>query len=206
MEGRAALRHQAERRCAGKRGDGVGPGAGGVDEDRRRERAVDHPILAQPLDPLDPEAGAHLPADSADEAGIALQQGVGVELQARGIVQPANGAFEHRAVVVGSERVEIAGGLDAAADGTAAVTGPVRGGKLAFLFTGQGSQRLGMGRALHAEWDERFAKWKADNPDRFELWDRLRERRLPAGWQDKLPEFETQLTGHVTLSAGDFVL
>src|SRR6185436_15548384 len=35
------------------------------------------------------------------------------------------------------------------------------------------------GRKLHAEWDERFAKWKADNPDRFEFWDRLRERRLP---------------------------
>jgi transketolase len=46
------------------------------------------------------------------------------------------------------------------------------------------------GRQRHAEWDERFAKWKADNPDRFELWDRLRERRLPTGWQDKLPTFE----------------
>jgi transketolase len=46
------------------------------------------------------------------------------------------------------------------------------------------------GRQLHAEWNERFAKWKADNPDRFELWDRLRQRRLPAGWQDKLPTFE----------------
>jgi transketolase len=46
------------------------------------------------------------------------------------------------------------------------------------------------GRQRHAEWDDRFAKWKADNPDRFELWDRLRERRLPAGWQDKLPTFE----------------
>ncbi|MGZ4624913.1 MAG: transketolase [Kineosporiaceae bacterium] len=46
------------------------------------------------------------------------------------------------------------------------------------------------GRRLHAEWDERFATWRADNPDRFELWDRMRERRLPAGWQDKLPTFE----------------
>jgi transketolase len=46
------------------------------------------------------------------------------------------------------------------------------------------------GRQRHAEWDERFAKWKADNPDRFELWNRLRERRLPSGWQDKLPTFE----------------
>ncbi|HVN12162.1 MAG TPA: transketolase [Kineosporiaceae bacterium] len=46
------------------------------------------------------------------------------------------------------------------------------------------------GRRLHAEWDERFAAWQADHPDRFELWARLRERRLPAGWQDKLPTFE----------------
>jgi transketolase len=46
------------------------------------------------------------------------------------------------------------------------------------------------GRQRHAEWDERFAKWKADHPDAFELWDRLRERKLPAGWQDKLPTFE----------------
>src|SRR5437763_15955509 len=28
------------------------------------------------------------------------------------------------------------------------------------------------------------------NPYRFELWDPLRERRLPAGWHDKLPAFE----------------
>jgi transketolase len=46
------------------------------------------------------------------------------------------------------------------------------------------------GRQRHAEWDERFAKWKADNPDRFELWDRIRQHRLPAGWADKLPTFE----------------
>jgi transketolase len=46
------------------------------------------------------------------------------------------------------------------------------------------------GRQRHAEWDERFAKWKADNPDRFELWDRIRAHRLPAGWHDKLPTFE----------------
>jgi transketolase len=46
------------------------------------------------------------------------------------------------------------------------------------------------GRQRHAEWDDRFAKWKADNPDRYELWDRLRERRLPAGWQDKIPAFD----------------
>jgi transketolase len=51
-------------------------------------------------------------------------------------------------------------------------------------------QAVERGRQRHAEWDERFAKWKADNPDRFELWERMRERRLPAGWADKLPTFE----------------
>ncbi|MEV8442847.1 type I polyketide synthase [Actinosynnema sp. NPDC051121] len=54
-------------------------------------------------------------------------------------------AFEHRAVVVGSSREELLAGLDAV-DSRGAV---VRGGT-AFLFTGQGSQRVGMGRGLAA--------------------------------------------------------
>ncbi|MCR8580000.1 type I polyketide synthase, partial [Streptomyces sp. Isolate_219] len=62
-------------------------------------------------------------------------------------------AFEHRAVVLGTERAELLEGLTAVTEGTAAVhavTGAVdAGGRLALLFTGQGAQRLGMGRELY---------------------------------------------------------
>ena len=62
--------------------------------------------------------------------------------------------LHQRAVVLGSSREELIAGLDALAagnPGTGVITGEARFGMTAFLFTGQGAQRPGMGAALYRE-------------------------------------------------------
>lgn len=61
--------------------------------------------------------------------------------------------FPHRAAITGATRAELMAGLTALTTGTTVstvATGKARRGRLAFLFTGQGAQRLGMGAELAA--------------------------------------------------------
>ncbi|MYQ67904.1 type I polyketide synthase [Streptomyces sp. SolWspMP-5a-2] len=65
------------------------------------------------------------------------------------VLATGRAAFEHRVAVTGSGRDDLLAGLGAVARGEEPAT-TVGEGLLALLFPGQGSQRLGMGRDLHA--------------------------------------------------------
>ena len=68
-------------------------------------------------------------------------------------------AFEHRVAVVAAGPDDLLSGLDSVASGRAA-PGKAVAGKTAFLFSGQGSQRVGMGRRLAAAFPEFADAWR----------------------------------------------
>jgi len=45
------------------------------------------------------------------------------------------------------------------------------------------------GAQARTQWNTQFEQWKASNPDKATLLDRLQKRSLPAGWDSKLPVF-----------------
>ena len=50
-------------------------------------------------------------------------------------------------------------------------------------------QVVDRGRELNAQWQERFNAWAKANPDRAAELERISNRRLPEGWDAKLPDF-----------------
>ncbi|MFJ4919108.1 transketolase [Streptomyces sp. NPDC088725] len=52
-------------------------------------------------------------------------------------------------------------------------------------------EALDRGREERSAWEKTFAAWRTANPERAATFDRVRAGELPAGWEDKLPAFET---------------
>ena len=62
------------------------------------------------------------------------------------------------------------------------------------------------GKAVHAEWNEQFAAWEKQNPERGALFARLLARELPEGWETVLPSFDADAKGTATRRASGKVL
>jgi candicidin polyketide synthase FscE len=114
----------------------------------RPESASDLPVTpwvvtartADALHAATARLAAHVEAPDLDAADVGLS------------LATTRAALEHRAVVLGRDAEALRSGLAGPA-----VAGVVTEGRTAWMFTGQGSQRLGMGRELHAAYP-RFAR------------------------------------------------
>ncbi|WP_201302104.1 type I polyketide synthase, partial [Streptomyces tendae] len=112
-----------------------------------------HPADPADTDPRDRSVVPWLISGTSPQALRAQAEQLRSYIAERPGLRPVDVAFslattrsvlEHRAVVVGTDHDDLLDGL-----GELSLTGPVVEGMSAFLFTGQGAQRVGMGRELY---------------------------------------------------------
>ncbi|MBQ0969547.1 SDR family NAD(P)-dependent oxidoreductase, partial [Streptomyces sp. RK23] len=119
------------------------------------EQAPDpaHPADTADTNPGDESVVPWVISGSSQQALRAQAEQLRSYIAERPGLRPADVAFslattrsvlEHRAVVVGADHDDLLDGL-----GELSLAGPVVEGMSAFLFTGQGAQRVGMGRELY---------------------------------------------------------
>ncbi|GAB6898876.1 type I polyketide synthase [Kineosporia succinea] len=126
---------------------GRGPGAGRREEPPGDEASSYPAPVPWVLSARDPGALAETAARLREPAGHASLIDIGFTLAT------ARPRFTHSAAIVGTTRDELLSGLDAIAAGRTpghVRHGITRPGATAFVFTGQGAQRIGMGQELRA--------------------------------------------------------
>ncbi len=67
-------------------------------------------------------------------------------------------------------------------------------------------RQIERGRTTEEQWSERVERWRQEHPELAAEWTRRLERRLPEGWQRRLPVFEPDAKGMATRAASGKVL
>ncbi|MGW4377985.1 type I polyketide synthase, partial [Streptomyces albidoflavus] len=107
------------------------------------EARADLPVVPWVLSAKSPEALAGQAERLLDVVGQASAADIGWSLVS------SRASFDHRAVVTGDDRAALLRALVEGRSAAGLVRGSLTAGRSAFLFSGQGSQRAGMGRELY---------------------------------------------------------